>query len=139
MHILCSESALLFIHDHEIAIPRREKTMSQIEILHNPRCSKSRKTLEILSDRGADLKVIEYLIEPPSAEELKIIAAKLGLKPSQFLRKGEYAKLGITVAETEDGIICQMEQYPVLIERPIVINGKRARIGRPPEAVLEIL
>ena len=113
--------------------------MSQIKILHNPRCSKSRQTLEILSDRGADLKVIEYLNEPLSAEQLKIIATKLGLKPSQFLRKGEYAKLGITAAETEDGIICQMEQYPILIEHLIVINGKRARIGRPPEAMLDIL
>jgi len=113
--------------------------VSQIEIIHNPRCSKSRKTLEILTDRGFEPKIIEYLQDPLSAEEIQLIASKLGLKPSQFLRKGEYTQLGITAAETEDGIIRQMEQYPILIERPIVINGNRARIGRPPEFVFEIL
>ncbi len=113
--------------------------MSQIEILHNPHCSKSRRTLEILTDGGSDPRIIEYLQEPPSAEQIQAIASKLGLKPSQFLRRGEYAKLGITAAETEDGIVGQMAQYPILIERPIVINGDKARIGRPPESVLEIL
>jgi len=113
--------------------------MSQIEILHNPRCSKSRKTLEILTKEGIDLKITEYLIKSPTAEEINIIAEKLGLKPSQFVRKGEYSKLGITFADTEAEIIKQMEEYPILIERPIVINGSQARIGRPPESVLEIL
>ncbi|MBT3376732.1 MAG: arsenate reductase (glutaredoxin) [Lentisphaerae bacterium] len=113
--------------------------MSQIEILHNARCSKSRKTLEILTDRGSDPEIIEYLQEPLSADDIRLLASKLGLRPSQFLRKGEYAELGIVAAETEDGIVRQMEQYPILIERPIVINGDKARIGRPPESVLEIL
>ena len=113
--------------------------MSQIEIVHNPRCSKSRKALEILMERGLNPKIIEYLQEPLSLDKIKVMASKLELKPSQFLRRGEYAKLGITVAETEDGIIRQMEQYPVLIERPIVINGGKAIIGRPPESILKIL
>lgn len=113
--------------------------MSQIEMLHNPHCSKSRKTLEVLTENGFDPQLIEYLQNPPSAEEIRVIASKLGLKPSQFLRTGEYAELGIAAAETEEGIIRQMEQYPILIERPIVINGNRARIGRPPESVLEIM
>ena len=113
--------------------------MSQLEILHNPHCSKSRKTLEILTESGLTPQIVDYLQNPASAEEIRVIASKLGLVPSQFLRKGEYAELGIVAAETEDGIIRQMEQYPILIERPIVINGNRARIGRPPESILEIL
>lgn len=113
--------------------------MPQIEILHNPRCSKSRLTLDLLIEKGVDLKVTEYLQDSPSAKQIEDIAAKLGLKPSQFLRKGEYARLGIAAAESEEGIIKQMEEFPILIERPIVINGNRAKIGRPPESVLEIL
>ena len=113
--------------------------MSQVAILHNPRCSKSRKTLELLNKREIDLKIIEYLQAPPSSAEIQNISSKLGLKPSQFVRKGEYKKLGITIAETEDGIIRQMEEFPILIERPIVICGNIAKIGRPPESILEIL
>ncbi|MBN1586263.1 MAG: arsenate reductase (glutaredoxin) [Candidatus Omnitrophica bacterium] len=113
--------------------------MTEVEILHNPRCSKSRQVLELLAQRGLEPKITEYLREPPSAAAIEGIAAKLGLKPSQFLRKGEYAKLGITQAETEAGIVRQMEEHPILIERPIVIRGNRAKLGRPPEAVLEIL
>jgi arsenate reductase (glutaredoxin) len=113
--------------------------MSQVEILHNPRCSKSRQTLELLNDKGLAPKIIEYLQTPLSGEEIEAIAGKLGLKPSQFLRKGEFAKLGIQMAETEAGIVEQMNEHPILIERPIVINGGKAKIGRPPESVLEIL
>jgi arsenate reductase len=113
--------------------------MSQIEILHNPRCSKSRQTFELLKENGVELKITEYLQEPFSAKEIEGISKKLGLPPSQFLRKGEFKKLGITKADTEEGIIAQMTKYPILIERPIVINGNRAKIGRPPESVLDIL
>jgi arsenate reductase len=113
--------------------------MSQIEILHNPRCSKSRKTLDILTEQGVNIKIINYLQDSPSSDELQIIASKLGLKPSQFLRNGEYKKLGIEEAKTEEGILKQMAEHPILIERPIVINENKAMIGRPPESVLEIL
>ncbi|MBF0432542.1 MAG: arsenate reductase (glutaredoxin) [Fibrobacteria bacterium] len=113
--------------------------MSKIEILHNPHCSKSRQTLELLNNQGLELKITEYLDTPLSREEIEVIASKLGLKPSQFLRKGEFAKLGIQMAETETGIVKQMTEHPILIERPIVINGGKAKIGRPPESVLEIL
>lgn len=113
--------------------------MSQVEILHNPRCSKSRQTLEVLTSNGVEPKIIEYLKTPPTAKEIKDISTKLELKPSQFVRKAEYKKLGISKAETEDGIIKQMEENPILIERPIVIKGDKAKIGRPPESVLEIL
>jgi arsenate reductase (glutaredoxin) len=113
--------------------------MSQVEILHNPRCSKSRQTLELLTNNGVDVKITEYLKTPPSTKEIKEISIKLGLKPSQFVRRGEYKKLGFAIADTEEGIIKQMEEYPILIERPIVINADRAKIGRPPESVLLIL
>lgn len=113
--------------------------MSQVEILHNPRCSKSRQTLELLQNKIADIRIIEYLKQPLSAKEIENISAKLGLKPSQFLRKAEYKKLGIAAGETEEEIISQMAEHPILIERPIVINGNQAKIGRPPESVLEIL
>ena len=113
--------------------------MSELEILHNPRCSKSRQTLELLNNKGLEPKIIEYLETPLSGEEIEAIASKLELKPSQFLRKGEFAKLGIQMAETEAGIVKQMNEHPILIERPIVINGDKAKIGRPPESVLEIL
>lgn len=113
--------------------------MSKVEILHNPRCSKSRQTLEILRENGIEFKIIEYLQEPLSENEIKEISQKLGLPPSQFVRKGEFKKLGITIAETEEGIIQQMAEHPILIERPIVINANRAIIGRPPESVKDIL
>lgn len=113
--------------------------MATIQIFHNPRCSKSRKTLELLKEKGVDPDITEYLQHPPTAEEIERIAEMLGLKPSQFVRRGEFAKLGIAMAEAEAALIHQMAEYPILIERPIVIHGNKARIGRPPESVLEIL
>lgn len=113
--------------------------MPNIEIIHNPKCSKSRAALELLNNKGLAPEVIEYLRNPLSAEQLEQISAKLGLKPSQFVRKGEYTKLGIEMAQTEEGIIKQMVEYPLLIERPIVIKGDSARVGRPTESILEIL
>ena len=113
--------------------------MSIIEIIHNPRCSKSRAALELLKNQGIAPEINEYLRNPLSAEQLEQISAKLGLEPSQFLRKGEYKKLGIEMAQTEKGIIKQMAEYPILIERPIVIKGDSARIGRPTESILEII
>lgn len=113
--------------------------MSTIKIIHNPRCSKSRAALELLNTKGLSPEVTEYLQKPLTVEELEQISHKLGLKPSQFLRKGEYSKLGIEMAESEEGILKQMAQNPILIERPIVINGDKARIGRPTESILEII
>ena len=113
--------------------------MSKVEIIHNPKCSKSRAALELLNNKGQNPEVTAYLQNPLSAEQLEIISSKLGLKPSQFVRKGEYSKLGIEMAETEKGIVKQMVEYPILMERPIVIHGNNARIGRPAESILEII
>ncbi|MDK2776092.1 MAG: arsenate reductase (glutaredoxin) [Pseudomonadota bacterium] len=116
--------------------------MSEIQIYHNPRCSKSRQTLALLNEQGIEPEVIEYLKETPSAAELKAVLKKLGIPARELLRtkEAEYKEAGLDNPQlSEEQIIAAMLQYPKLIERPIVINGNQARIGRPPEQVLEIL
>lgn len=113
-----------------------------ITIYHNPRCSKSRQTLALLEEKGAAPRVVDYLKTPPSAAELKSILKALKLKPSDLMRKGEpvYAQLGLKDRElSDDELVAVMVANPILIERPIAVNGSKAAIGRPPEAVLKIL
>jgi len=113
-----------------------------VTIYHNPRCSKSRETLALLEEKGAAPKVVDYLKTPPSAAELKAILKKLGLKPRDIVRKGEarYAELGLKERTvSDDELIALMAENPILIERPIVVAGGKAAIGRPPETVLTIL
>jgi arsenate reductase len=113
-----------------------------VRIYHNPRCSKSRATLQLLKDRGVHPEVIEYLDQPPSAATLRGLLGKLGLEARQLLRKGEpeYHDLGLADNSlTQDQLIQAMIDHPRLMERPIVVSGAGARIGRPPESVLEIL
>jgi len=112
-----------------------------IQIYHNPRCSKSRQTLAILEEQGVEADVVEYLKTPPSAAELKAILHKLGLSPMQLMRKGEAEfKEHVKDKKLDDAaLIDMMVAHPILIERPIVIQGEKAAIGRPPESVLEIL
>lgn len=116
--------------------------MSQISIFHNPRCSKSRGALELLEERGIQPEIIRYLETPPSAAELKALLGKLGIGARQLLRTGEdeYKELDLAnPALGDDQLIAAMASHPKLIERPIVIVGDKAVIGRPPEKVLEIL
>jgi arsenate reductase len=113
-----------------------------VTIYHNPRCSKSRATLQLLEERGVQPKIVDYLKTPPSAAELKAILEKLKLTPQALLRKGEprYAELGLKDrALDDDALIALMVANPILIERPIVVAGGKAAIGRPPENVLDIL
>ena len=113
-----------------------------VTIYHNPRCSKSRQTLDLLEARGITPKVVEYLKHPPSAAELKAILKRLGIKPRELVRRGEplYAELGLEDRElSEDDLIRLMVANPILIERPIVVSGAKAAIGRPPEQVFDIL
>ena len=113
-----------------------------VTIYHNPRCSKSRQTLALLEEKGAAPNVVDYLKTPPSAAELKAILKKLGLKPQDIVRKGEarYAELGLKERTvSDDELIGLMVENPILIERPIVVAGGKAAIGRPPETVLTIL
>ena len=113
-----------------------------VVIYHNPRCSKSRETLALIEKKGIKPTVIEYLKTPPSATELKDILGKLKLKPRELMRKKElpYAALKLDNDRlSDDALIKAMVENPVLIERPIVINGGKAALGRPPEAVAGIL
>jgi arsenate reductase (glutaredoxin) len=113
-----------------------------VTIYHNPRCSKSRATLQLIEARGLKPNVVDYLKTPPSAGELKAILKRLKLKPRELLRTGEprYAELGLKDRDlSDDALITLMVENPILIERPIVVAGDKAAIGRPPEAVLKIL
>lgn len=107
-------------------------------ILHNPRCSKSRETLALLIEAGADVEVVEYLKDAPSAAELKRLYDKAGMSPRDGLRKAEAgAKL---LKEADDATLLDaMASDPILIERPLVETEKGVRLGRPPERVREIL
>lgn len=116
--------------------------MSDVRILHNPRCSKSRATLALLEQRGTEANVQKYLETPPNADELREILALLGLSPRQLMRQGEdvYKALGLDDEQlSDDALIDAMVANPILIERPIVIANGKAAIGRPPESVLDIL
>jgi arsenate reductase len=116
--------------------------MAKPVIYHNPRCSKSRETLALLEAKGLAPKVVEYLKEPPSADELKAILKKLKMGPRDLMRKGEavYKELRLDNEKlTDEKLIGAMVEHPILIERPIVVMGAKARIGRPPESVLDIL
>jgi arsenate reductase len=113
-----------------------------IEIFHNPRCSKSRATLALLQEHGYQPTVRLYLEDPPSRKEVKAILDKLGITARELLRKGEaeYRDLGLAdPALGEAALIAAMSTNPRLIERPIVVAGDQAAIGRPPESVLDIL
>lgn len=112
-----------------------------IEIYHNPRCTKSRETLQLLESKGIEPKVIEYLKDVPTEKEMKGILKKLGIKATDLLRKNEtiFKELYKGKELSEDEWIKAMIQHPKLIERPIVINDQKAALGRPPEKVLDIL
>lgn len=116
--------------------------MTAIQILHNPRCSKSRQTLALLEEKGIEPEIIKYLDTPPSETELKAILTKLNISARELLRKGEEAYKTLNLKDTnlnEDDLIKAMVKQPKLIERPIVINQDKAKLGRPPESVLDIL
>lgn len=113
-----------------------------VKILHNPRCSKSRQALALLKDRGIDPVVVEYLKEPPTAAELSEIISMLEMTPRDLMRKKEapYKEQDLDdTSLTDEQLISAMVAHPVLIERPIVIKDGTAALGRPPEAVLEII
>ena len=116
--------------------------MSQFTIYHNPRCSKSRQTLALLEESGVTPDIVEYLQVTPNSAELKAVIAKLGMTPRELLRKGEDAYRDNNLADTaltDTQLIATMVAHPKLIERPIVIVGERAVLGRPPENVLALL
>lgn len=112
-----------------------------ITIYHNPRCSKSRQTLNLIEESGANVEVVPYLINPPSAEELDRILTKLDLEPEQIIRKGEslYKSDFKGKPYSRKEWIKILVKNPILIERPIVVKGNQAVLGRPPENVKKLL
>jgi arsenate reductase (glutaredoxin) len=112
-----------------------------ITIWHNPRCSKSRQTLALIEAAGAEVSVRRYLDSPPTVAELEAAVTALGLRPIEMMRKGEarFKELGLS-KDSEDAVLLQaMADNPILIERPIVFEGGKAVMGRPPEAVNALL
>lgn len=112
-----------------------------IRIYYNPRCSKCRETVALVSERGYTTELVEYLVTPPGKDELRNLLQKLGMKPGELVRKGEEAfkqlYAGCTLGDEEwlDALVA----HPVLIERPIVVRGDKAVVARPPEKVLALL
>jgi arsenate reductase len=116
--------------------------MNDTRLYHNPRCSKSRGTLELLQQNGINPQVIHYLDTPPTVDELRELLRMLGVPARELLRTGEteYAELGLADPDKSDAeLIGAMVSHPRLIERPVFVHGGRAVIGRPPERVLELL
>ncbi len=113
-----------------------------VTIYHNPRCSKSRQALQLLRGRGIEPEIVEYLKTPPSADEIEALLARLGTGPRALLRVKEAAYREAGMADeglSRRALIDLMAANPVVIERPIVVSGDRAALGRPPENVLSIL
>ncbi len=113
-----------------------------VKIYHNPRCSKSRQTLQLLKDQGIETEIIEYLKTPPTEDEIKDILNKLNMEPRDLMRKkeAEYKATGMNNPDLDnEALIKGMAETPKLIERPIVLANGKAAIGRPPEDVLAIL
>ena len=117
--------------------------MAGITIYHNPRCSKSRQTKALLEERDLDLVVVEYLKDPPSVQELDGLVKALGVEPLDIARTKDatFRELGLSASDdrSRSGWLQLLHDNPVLIERPIVVNGDKVAIGRPPENVLGIL
>ncbi|MFN3208388.1 MAG: arsenate reductase (glutaredoxin) [Roseovarius sp.] len=115
--------------------------MAVISIWHNPRCTKSRQTLALLEERGLEVQVRRYLEDAPDMAELRDALEKLGLPAIDLMRRGEarFRELGLSRDTPEADLLAAMAENPILIERPVVFANGRAAIGRPPEAVLDIL
>ncbi|MGK0441384.1 MAG: arsenate reductase [Pseudohongiellaceae bacterium] len=116
--------------------------MSQVTIYHNPRCSKSRQTLQLIEDKGVSPEIVLYLETSPSVDEITSLISKLGINARDLLRKGEDAykeKKLSDLSLSDDMLIAAMADVPKLIERPIIVRGNKAVIGRPPENVLALL
>ncbi|MFI4875171.1 MAG: arsenate reductase (glutaredoxin) [Blastopirellula sp. JB062] len=112
---------------------------AQVTIYHNPRCQKSRQTLELLRSQGIEPEIIEYLKTPPDEKTLASLAKQLGGNVHDLVRAKDWKKLGLPQDESPQQILRTLAERPALIERPIVTSGEKARIGRPPENVLELL
>jgi arsenate reductase len=115
--------------------------MQEVKIWHNPKCSKSREAMEILQDNNCEAEVVKYLEEKPDAKKIKAILKMLGIKPRELMRTKEdiYKELNLNSEKSDEALIEAMAKHPKLIERPIIIKGERAIIGRPTERIAEFL
>lgn len=111
----------------------------QVTIYHNPRCTKSRQTLARLHEKGVEPTVVEYLKNPPDAATLRRLVKQLGVSPQQLVRAKEHQALGLPQPENDEAWIERMAAHPQIIERPIVVAGGKAVLGRPPENVDTLL
>ena len=133
---------IFYLYNNQPIHTQTKVTSLKVQILHNPRCSKSRATLQVLEENGVEPEIILYQDTPPDADQLTSILSKLDMQPRELMRKGqsEYKELGLDNKQLSDEqLIAAMIRTPILIERPIVLANGKARIGRPPESVLEIL
>lgn len=114
---------------------------SKVTIYHNPRCTKSRQTLQLIRDAGVEPEIVEYLKSPPATAEIDSILKKLKLEPLDAMRRKEavFRELGLSSDTSREDAISAMAENPILIERPIVVRGRKAVIGRPPENVNDLL
>jgi arsenate reductase (glutaredoxin) len=111
-----------------------------VTIYHNPRCNTSRRTLALLREKGVEPTIIEYLKTPYTADQLKKLIGQLNIPAKRLVRKKEAAAAGIDPETmSEDALIAAMAEHPIIVERPIVVSGRKAALGRPPEAVLSVL
>jgi arsenate reductase (glutaredoxin) len=111
-----------------------------VTMYHNPRCNTSRRTLALLREKGVEPTIVEYLKTPYTAEQLKKLLGQLKMPAKRLVRKKEAAAAGIdSEALSEDAVIEAMARNPIIVERPIVVSGSKAALGRPPEAVLSVL
>lgn len=115
--------------------------MSAVTIYHNPRCSKSRNTLALLQENGVEPKVVLYLESAPDSSEIEGLLKKLGITAAELVRRGEadYKASGLGKGSSEADIVAAMVKHPKLIERPIVVRGSKAVLGRPPENALALI
>lgn len=116
--------------------------MSDYTIYHNPRCSKSRQTLALLEEHGIQPRIVDYLNTPPDADTLRTLLTRLGFERAHDLlrrKEAEYKAAGLSTDSDDDAVIAALVAHPKLLERPIVVKGHRAVLGRPPENVLELL
>jgi len=115
--------------------------MSKFTIYHNPRCSKSRNTLALLEEHGVTPDIVLYLETPPDRKQIRQLLSMLGMSASDLVRRGEqdYKSCGLDRNSTDEEIVNAMATHPKLIERPIVVKGRKAVLGRPPENVLELI
>ena len=118
------------------------KLMTDYTIFHNPRCSKSRQTLALLEENGIQPTIVKYLDDTPDAATLKTLFKKLGFTRAHDLvrnKEADYKTAGLSADSSDDAVIAAMVQYPKLIERPIVVRGDKAVLGRPPENALQLM